>query len=85
MAWYWNDLLHTAVWIGQEERFESMMFTPEEQRAIGWEPLAYIEQTILSESPFTDIVTTDSVPTNEVLSQVFGDDAEQADWVCIKR
>ena len=54
MAWYWNDLLHTAVWIGQEQRFESMMFTPEEQRAIGWEPLAYIEQTILSDAPFTE-------------------------------
>ena len=80
MAWYWNDLLHTAVWIGQEERFESMMFTPAEQRAIGWEPLAYIEQTILSGAPFTDIVTTDSVPTNEVLSEVFGDETDHLGW-----
>ena len=80
MAWYWNDLLHTAVWIGQEERFQSMAFTLEEQRAIGWEPLAYIEQTILSDKPFTNIVTTDSVPTNEVLASVFGDDSELLDW-----
>ena len=80
MAWYWNDLLHTAVWIGQEERFESMAFTLEEQRAIGWEPLAYIEQTILSNKPFTNIVTTDSVPTNEVLASVFADDSELLDW-----
>ena len=80
MAWYWNDLLHTAVWIGQEERFESMAFTPEEQRAIGWEPLAYVEQTILADKPFTNIVTTDSVPTNEVLAAVFADDSELLDW-----
>ncbi len=80
MAWYWNDLLHTAVWIGQEERFASMAFTLEEEQAIGWEPLAYIEQTILSNAPFTNIVTTDSVPTNEVLASVFADDSELLDW-----
>ena len=80
MAWYWNDLLQTAVWIGQEQRFDSMYFTLEEEQAIGWEPLAYIEQTILSDAPFTNIVTTDSVPTNEALASVFADDSELTDW-----
>jgi len=79
-AWYWNDLLHTAVWIGQEERFESMLFTPQEAEAIGWEPLSYIEQTILSDAPFTNIVTTSAVPTNEVLAGIFADDSENVDW-----
>lgn len=76
MAWYWNDLLHTSVWMGQEERFDRFALTDAERRAIGWEPLSYIEQTIREGRPFTDIVTMGSVPTNASLATLFADDVE---------
>lgn len=78
MAWYWNDLLHTSVWIGQEERFDRFGLTDAERRAIGWEPLSYIEQTLLDDRPLTDIVTTNRVPTTSELAVIFGDDADVA-------
>lgn len=82
MAWYWNDVLHTSVWIGQEERFDRFMLTDADKRSIGWEPLSYIEHTIREDLPFTNIVTTNRVPSNEHLAGIFGDDlsGSDGDW-----
>ena len=83
-AWYWNDLLHTAVWIGQEDRFTQFELTFEEEQAIGWEPLSYIEQSILRGDPFTAVVTTSAVPSNPVLADIFGDDIQSEQWDLIE-
>ena len=79
-AWYWNDAFHTAVWMEQEEKFRRFMLSDEEHQSLGFEPMAFIEQVLLDRRPFTDVVTTSSVPSNPVLSDIFGDSTESDDW-----
>ena len=81
-AWYWNDVFHTAVWIGQADKFQRFLLSSEEQQAIGWEPMAFIEQTLLEYQPFTDVVQGSQLPSSPVFAQIFGDtlDGEGDEW-----
>ena len=69
MAWYWNDSVHTAVWIGQNEIYQTMPFI--ERRSIGWEPLAFVEKIVEEGRPFTDLVTVQEQPTDTVLGELW--------------
>ncbi len=79
-AWYWNDAFHTAVWMEQEEKFRRFMLSDAERQSLGFEPMAFVEQVLLDGRPFTDVVTTSSVPSNPVLSDIFGDSGDLDDW-----
>jgi hypothetical protein len=83
-AWYWNDVFHTAVWIGQAEKFQRFLLSSEEQRTIGWEPMAFIEQTLLEYQPFTDVVEGSQLPSNPVFAEIFGDTLDEEGWQWIE-
>ena len=77
MAWFWNDALHTAVWASQVDVWRMLPF--ETRKALGWEPLSFIEAIIRDDLPFSDLVTTTKMPTNQLIGEIWdmeGDD----DW-----
>ena len=86
-AWYWNDVFHTAVWIGQVDKFQQFFLSNEDQQAMGWEPMAFIEQTLLEYQPFTDVVEGSQLPSNPVFADIFGDtlDGEGWQWIAPTR
>ena len=70
VMWTWNDAIHTAAWAGQYNRFGEL--PPEQQRALGQEPLRMVAAIAAEDRPFTDLVTEDRVQVNTALADLWG-------------
>lgn len=60
MAWRYNQRLHTAVALRATPR--SFPMSEAEHRAMGWAPLAHVQQVLAQDRPFSEVVTAQALP-----------------------
>lgn len=77
MAWYWNDALHTAVWASQIDVWGMIPF--ETRKALGWEPLSFVEAIVRDDLPFSTLMLATQMPTNHVIGEIWGMEGDD-DW-----
>ena len=68
-AWMWNGTLHLAAWRDDLARLSTL--DDATMRALAWEPLAGIQAVVEEDRPFTDILTADAWPENDITAALW--------------